>query len=258
MHNGDKKRTVKTLIFDMLMGLNFVFLLIVALWIVWVYYFRGPIEIVTGESKDTDQELLIQARSEYTTHFHNLDLVVLKGIQTNPLCAEGCHGDYPHSKGRKVRSLFNAHAWFMACEVCHLKAEDSVGVVYRWLDNKTGEELTTLVGKDGDYGATIVPVRLNNGSMERLDIPPNADFIKEYTQTRDTLDDDQQKAAVEKIHETMAKEPIYCDKCHVEDSFLDFANLLYPPQTVMHLESIDMGAMAKTYKEFHLPPLFDP
>jgi hypothetical protein len=254
MHNGDKQSTLKTLIFDLIMGLNFVFLLIIALWLVWIYYFRGPIDIVTGKSKQPDLELLIQARKEYTTHFHNLDLIVVKGIQTNPLCAD-CHGDYPHSKGRKVRSLFNAHSWFMACEVCHLKAEDRVAVVYRWLDNETGEELTELVGKDGVYGATIVPVKLNNGSIERLDIPANANFIKEYLQTRDQLNDDQKKATVEKIHETMAKEPIYCDRCHVEDSFLNFLDLLYPPQTAMYLETIDMGAMAKTYKEFHLPPL---
>ena len=255
MHNSAKKHTLKTLALDIFMGLNFVFLLMVAVWIVWVYYFRGPIDIVTGKTRDSDQELLMQARSEYTKHFHGMDLVVIKGIQTGSLCVD-CHGDYSHYKGQKVRALFNANSWFIACEVCHIKPEQGSVVVYRWLDNKTGHELTTLTGENGDYGATIVPLKIDNGKTSRLDRSED-DFIREYLQTRDKLNDEQKKAAEERMHETMTKDPVFCDQCHRENGFFNFTDLLYTPQTAKYLETLDMGAMAKTYKEFHFPTLFD-
>jgi len=255
MHDNHQKRTLKTLLVDIIMGLTFIFLLIVALWLVWIYYFRGPINIVTGKSKEADQELLIQAKKEYTKHFHNLDLVVVKGIQTGSQCLN-CHGDYPHYKGQKVRALFNAHSWFIACEVCHVKPEESATVVYRWINNTDGNQLTRLSGENGDYGATIVPMKIENGNAIRID-NTEADFIREYMQTREQLDEKQKKAAEEKMHETMRKDPVYCDECHTQNGIFHFEELLYSPQSAMYLETLDMGAMAKTYKEFHLPSIFD-
>ena len=255
MRNGDKKHGLKTLLVDTFMGLNFVLLAAFAVWLVWIYYFRGPTEIVTGRSEgEAGQDLLAQARREHSTHFHNLDELVVEGIQSGSLCVK-CHGDYPHAKSKKVRALFNAHSWFIACEVCHLKPEDGAEVVYRWLDNKTGGELGELTGDAGNYGAMIVPIQLEMWGRKRLDEPENEDFIKEYLRSGagHDLSEQQRKEAEDTIHEKMLKDPVFCDQCHKYGGLIDFEKLLYPPQRVLHLESIDMGAMAKTYEEFYFP-----
>lgn len=257
MAEPGRKQIQKSLFIDIIMGLIFVLLLIVGLWITWVYYFRGPIDIVTDKDKlQVEQQMLAQAGEDYSSHFHNLDTAVLAGIKTGSTCLV-CHGDYPHAKGRKVRSLFNAHAWFIACEVCHLKFEDGVEIEYRWFDNDSGLELTKLEGKDGNYGATIVPIKYEFWTAKRLDTPQNEDFINEYLQSEALFSDDQKKMAMERVHETLTKKPVYCDQCHINDGIFNFTDLLYSPQSTIHLESIDMGAMAKTYEEFHFPTLFD-
>lgn len=257
MRDGDKKHPLKTLFVDIFMGLIFVILLVVSIWIIWVYYVRGPIDIVTSkEEGKAEQNLLIQAREEYSTHFHNLDKVVLDGIQTGSLCLK-CHGDYPHYENKKVRGLFNAHSWFIACEVCHLKSDDGVQIVYKWLD-EYGNELVELEGSAGNYGAAIIPLKLEYGGKERLDQPADVSLIVEYIQKREHLNEELQKVADEAFHETMTKEPVFCDECHTENGILDFEELLYSPKRALHLETIDMGAMAKTYEEFHFPSIFEP
>jgi len=258
MRDGDKKNPLKTLLVDIFMGLNFLFLLVIAIWIVWVYYVRGPIDIVTGKGiAEPEQNILIRAREEYSTHFHNMDKAVLNGIQTGSLCLE-CHGDYPHHENKKVRGLFNAHSWFIACEVCHLKSEDEDQIVYKWLDNNTGNELEELEGSIGNYGAAIIPLKSGHLGKERLDKPADVNFILEYIQRREHLNEELQKEVDERFHETMTKEPVFCDKCHTENGIFDFEELLYSPKRALHLETIDMGAMAKTYEEFHFPSIFEP
>ncbi len=252
-----RKKIKKSLFIDLIMGIVFISMLTVAVWLVWVYYFRGPISIVTENGKpQIKQQILALPRDEYSAHFHNYDAVVLAGIKTGSSCLH-CHGDYPHSKDQKVRSLLNAHAWFIACETCHLEMEDGVEVKYLWFDNKSGAELTKLTGKNGDYGAAIVPVTYEFWAAKRLDAPRDEDFIHEYLQSEERLSDDQKKEAMKRVHNMLTKTPVYCDQCHVENGMLDFTELLYSTQSAQYLESIDMGAMARTYKEFHFPNLFD-
>lgn len=261
MRDANTTSIQKRLAVDAIMVLILVLLLGFAAWIVWVYYFRGPIDIETrGFVLTTELEEPIKPTQveKYTLiHFHNLDKVVLEGIKTGSSCLQ-CHGDYPHSESQKTRTFFNAHSWFMACEVCHMTPKSVEKVVYRWLDNDTGNELVRLQGKAGNYGGSIVPIKLENDTAKRLDHTADKEFIEQYLQTKDDLGDDQQKEAMEKIHEALTKSPLYCDKCHTDNGVLDFSRLLYTQKAVRHLESIDMGSMVKTYKEFHLPDIFDP
>jgi hypothetical protein len=261
MHDTGAANILKRLVVDAVMGLLFLLLLGFAAWIVWVYYFRGPVDIETrGFVTRTVREQPVQPAQveQYTLrHFHNLDDRVLAGIESESLCVK-CHGDYSHSKTEKVRSFFNAHSWFMACEVCHLQPQDGDRTVYRWLDKKTGNRLTGLDGEDGDYGAMIVPLVIENGVERRLDEPVDREYVEENIRIWDLLADYQKEMAQERIHKILTESPTNCDQCHTVSGALDFRELLYPPQRAAHLESIDMGAMVKGYEEFHLPGIFDP
>lgn len=255
------KPIMKKLATDAIMTLILVVLLALSAWVVWVYYFRGAIDIETrGFISTTEFEQPVkptQVEAYTLRHFHNLDEVVLGGIQSESLCVK-CHGDYSHSKSKKARTFFNAHSWFMACEVCHVRPKKGEKVSYRWLDNNTGKEVTALQGQSGNYGARIIPIKMENKIPKRLDDSADKEFIEEYMRTKDGLDEDKQKFAMDRIHNTLTKSPLYCDKCHTDNGVLDFRKLLYSKEMAMHLETIDMGSMIENYKEFYLPNIFDP
>ena len=260
MRDAGARPILKRLAVDALMAFVFLILVGFALWLTWIYFYRGPTDIETrGFVTRTIRGELVQPTQveKYTLeHFHNLDELVLGGIQSESLCVK-CHGDYPHSKDQKARAFFNAHSWFMACEVCHVKPGEKKEFEYKWFDNKTGKELTQLTGTAGNYGGLIVPTKLENGEFKRLDIPTDIEYIERHMRIGKHLDLYQIDMAQERIHKSLTKSSVSCEECHTKDGLLKFKDLLYPPQSASHLESIDMGAMIQGYQQFHLPGVFE-
>ncbi len=262
MPSEDTKHCLKCLAVDLLMGLVFLALIGFGVWLIYIYFLRGPIDIETrgfvSRTVRSEEVQPIHVEKYRLSHFHNLDDVVLKGIPSESLCVK-CHGDYPHTKEKKTRSFFNAHAWFMACEVCHIRPDNAEQVNYLWLEADTGEALTTLNGQPGVYGGQIVPLIVENQAQKRLDILSVTDqeFGEEFIKLREHLDEGQVKWSLKKIHKPLAKQAVFCDECHTRDGLLDFSQLLYSSQRVLHLQSLDMASMVKAYEEFHLPSLLD-
>lgn len=261
MNDRDTGHNRKQWLVGTLKALTTLLLLGFALWLIWIYYVRGPIEMQTGkfelEGELADSAPILEVESYTAQQFHNLDPLVLQGIPYQSTCLQ-CHGDYPHSMTQKVRSFFNAHSWFIACEVCHVRVDKNEVVEYRWLDHRTEKHKLTIQGEAGNYGARIVPILLKDGVEKRIDHQLGEAGIEEYLRTKDTLDSDQQKVALEDMHKTMSKEPIFCDECHIENGLLNFSKLSYSAKAAAHLESLDMGSMINSYKVFHLPSIFDP
>lgn len=261
MHSTDTRHNRKQLFASTLKTLVILLLLGFSLWLIWIYYVRGTIDLQTTEFKleatPADSATPIEVERDTSQHFHNLDQVVLQGIPYRSTCLQ-CHGDYPHSKTKKVRAFFNAHSWFMACEVCHVRANENETMAYRWLDHRTDNQKLTIQGKAGNYGARIVPILLKDGVEIRVDHLLDEANVNEYLRTRDTLDSDQRDIALKDIHKVMSKEPIFCDECHTENGILDFRKLSYSENSAAHLVSLDMGSMIKSYDVFHLPTIFDP
>lgn len=262
MANGYSRQILRQLYVDALMAIIFIDLLIFSGWLIYIYFIRGPINIETrgfvSRTMRTESIQPAQVEKYRVKHFHNLDKVVLAGIQGKSLCVE-CHSDYPHSKNKKTRSFFNAHSWFMACETCHIKPANGEQFTYQWLEPNSGKSLTKLTGKPGVYGGLIIPLKTIDSSLERLDILPEEEqqYTKEFITLRKNLDDYQIKWAQERIHKPLSEKPVFCDGCHTEKGILPFRRLLYSEQRAMHLESLDMASMVTTYKEFHLPRIFD-
>ena len=262
MANGESKQILRQLAVDVLMALIFLALVGFAIWLLYIYFLRGPIDIETrgfvSRTVRTEVVQPVQVEKYRLKHFHNLDDVVVAGIQSQSLCVT-CHTDYPHGKNIKVRSLLNAHSWFMACEVCHVQPEKNQTFTYRWLESVSGTPLTSLNGQPGVYGGMITPLRDENGVEKRLDVlsAEEQEYTEEFIRLRSNLDDYQVKWAQERIHKQLAKKAVFCDGCHTQDGLLKFRQLLYSERRAMHLESLDMASMVSTYKVFHLPTLFD-
>jgi hypothetical protein len=260
VREDDSIHPLKRLVVDTLMSAVFVLLLVAAAWIAWVFYVRGPVQLESRGfvSRTVMQEAVRPEDVErYTVrHFHNLDDASVAGIGYRSSCL-ACHGDYPHSESVKVRAFFNAHSWFIDCDVCHVRAPDEPGTAYRWISNASDAELTQLEGVAGNYGGRIARVRLENGVATRISDPAAETFTERYLRTKDDMDTERRTAAELRIHEQIADEPLSCDACHTQNGHLDFSALLYSSHDALNLQSIDVASMVKAYQEFHLPSLFD-
>ncbi len=261
MTNTKLKSILKDLIVDITMLFVFIMLLSLTLWILWMYFLRGPIDMETrGYVSKTLKEAAVQPTDidKYTLlHFHNLDDVVLKGIQYPSNCVT-CHGDYPHNETAKVRAFFNAHSWFIDCDVCHRENNRQESIIYKWLDNDTDAALEKLQDDPGMYTARIVPLLLENKTESRLDKLIDDDTVSAYLLAEDKLSEAEQSEAMEKMHQPLTKNPISCDQCHTENSLFEFKDLLYTDNMATHLKSFDIGSMIDGYEVFHLPKVLEP
>lgn len=259
MHSHSDMHPFKRLLVDILMASIFLSLLAFALWLIWITFFRETFDTgLVSYVEQTELERIATGKAAGVTneHFHNVDRAVLAGGDSPSLCLK-CHGNYPHSKAPDIRAFLNAHAYFAACEVCHIRPEEGDQIVYKWLDNKTGLELSELAGKPGDYGGMIVPIKIENGIGRRLDESTDKAFVEEYMELRATFNADQQAEAKVRIHKDISEKPIFCDGCHKEKGILNFKELLYTPVVAERLETGEVAGMINKYAKFYLPTMFD-
>lgn len=250
-------KTLKSLTVDIMMLFIFALLIGFSTWLLWMYFFRGPIDLETrGYVSRTLKQVVVQPsdKEKYTLqHFHNLDNVVLNGIEYSSTCVT-CHGDYSHNKNPKTRSFLNAHSWFIACELCHREYNNSKNIIYKWLDNDTDIALYKLQGERGIYGARIVSILLGNKIDKRLDNLIDKETVVAYNNSKSQMSETEDKAAIKKMHQMLNNKPVSCDHCHTtKNGLLEFTDLLYSNNISTHLKSIDVGTMIKGYKVFHLP-----
>ena len=186
-------------------------------------------------------------------HFHILDETVYTDVQNAPTCLK-CHGNFCHTKSEWLRSFYNMHTFFLACETCHIRATVEENILFRWFEDKTGSMIRAPSGSDGNYGAKIVPVK---GAV-RLDIFPKEELAREYMMNKDSYTDEEKKRIQDELMEHISKKPVTCEECHHEKGYIDFNALGYTPVSESSLTHISIVKLTEEYKEFHLPTMFDP
>ena len=217
-----------------------------------------------GETSTTNLGYRIVKEQYVKGHFHHIGMTI-DPDNTN-VCIM-CHGDVPHDKAKEIRAFLNMHAFYLACETCHVKEkEDIPELAYRWYDKKTGELISnppTLLEPDkdkyGNYGAKIAPGTLENGIFTFVNGEKEAEFVEEYLQKKDMLGSTQQSKMKKVIHRLVDEKPLLCDACHTKDEpFLDYAALGYPPRRIGDLTSTEVVGMIEKYKKFYIPKFLMP
>jgi len=209
-----------------------------------------------------------QAEFEKHRHFHN---VVADTPQLpedlRPVCFI-CHSDLPHSKNKRVRSLMNLHTQFFACETCHIKEKPGTTIVYKWhnpLDpNPPGpfygtsydpESGSLSLGKD--LISKISPFYKSEKegnvwpAIQAQDAPMARDFVK----VRDRLSPEQREGIKNKFHENIQAKGHDCNKCHTENSILDFKQLGFVENRAENLKKLVVVGMIQKYESWYLPEL---
>lgn len=248
---------MKRLLINILMTIVFLLHASFFAWLIWVTYLRPVAHAAKMAAAYNEEFEEVVSASSLKDHFHNIDDSINIDKQ-NPSPCFKCHGTYPHSKAKDVRAFLNGHAFFIACEVCHVKREEGQRFVYKWIKTGTDEELKSLEGRPGQYSAIIVPFKEEGGSLKRLDKSLTDKEVQNYLQSRHTITGDEAAAAKLKMHKGISQKPVFCDDCHKENGYIDFNKLYYKAERAQVLSSTEVVGVIQKYKEFYIPTMFDP
>lgn len=198
-------------------------------------------------------------------HFHHIGMTV-ESDETN-VCVR-CHGAIPHDKSKAIRGFLNMHAFYLACETCHIHDRPELGTLaFRWYDKKDGRIVANPPGlvatekeKYGNYGTKVAPgvpagdgaFRLINGEKERA-------FVVNYLRSKDEISSTEQSKMKKVIHRMVNDKPLLCESCHVDgDSYLPMAELGYPPRRIAEIKSTAVIGLIKKYRDFYIPKFLLP
>jgi len=186
-------------------------------------------------------------------HFHLLDQTVYSDAENAPICLQ-CHGNFCHAKSKELRSLYNMHSFYLACETCHIRKKEGDTIAFQWFDNLTGEVVQELKGGNGSYGAKVVPVK----GGKRLDEFPQKELALEYMKLKDTYTEDEKKKIQDEIMKHISEEAVTCKECHKRDGYVNFSALGYKQDRINELLRLEIIKLIDEYEEFFIPTMFDP
>jgi len=187
-----------------------------------------------------------------------------------------CHGNVPHDESKELRSFLNMHAFYLACETCHVSDKDETHRKFRWYDKDNGElvpnpvalydieeayrtESATTYPTYGNYGAKIVPGNQQGDKFVLTHGAKEKSFADRYIAEQERLGPEQKSQMKKVIHRKVSSEPITCKQCHNEtDQYLPLAELGYPPIRLSELTDSSVVGMILKYKEFYIPRFLTP
>jgi len=223
------------------------------------------------EQPELLQELNEQRFTERMRHFHNEPVEDLVTAGKKTVCFY-CHGDFPHSKQRMVRTLLNMHTQFTGCMTCHADPDKVPEDRYRfrWLNysgifvkgSPFGTNLNAQTGfpvKTDDYFSKIVVYATSGDEEKLLEVPELFGKGEEFLSIREQLSERDRNALKKRFHSLVMPKGRACARCHTaeEKSYLPFRDLGFSDQRVADLTNLSMVGIVDKYREFYLPRLFD-
>ncbi|MCU7917831.1 MAG: cytochrome C [Candidatus Thiodiazotropha sp. (ex Epidulcina cf. delphinae)] len=211
----------------------------------------------------TDLGYMVIEEQYVKGHFHHVGMKV--ETDDNSICTR-CHGAVPHDKAKTIRAFLNMHAFYMACETCHVRPEDDEQEwEFRWYDKATGKVVANPPGLNtldesmyGNYSAKISPGGIKqDGSFKFINGPKELAFVERYLKEEGRLDDTQKSKMKKVIHRNVNEDPLICDGCHTisDEPYLPFTLLGYPQRRLHELTSTEVVGMINKYQEFYIPNL---
>jgi hypothetical protein len=192
-------------------------------------------------------------------HFHHIDFEI--GPDARSHCVI-CHGDMPHDDVKELRAFLNMHAFFVACQTCHIRRDAPEAIrIFKWYDRTTGELVKSPVNttKSGTYTAKIIPFEYVGGEIQRIDSQDKIDFAVEFRENEEDLSNAQKSRAKKMIHEQVGQKPYICEDCHqTENPLLPLESLGYTKERANAIKSTEVAGMIKKYTDFYMPRMLHP
>jgi len=209
----------------------------------------------------TDLGYMIVEEQYVKGHFHHVGMKV--ETDSYSVCIR-CHGAVPHDRAKTIRAFLNMHAFYMACETCHVRPnDDEYAWKFKWYDKSTGLVIDNPAGLNtqdesmyGNYSAKIAPGQIDaDGKFNFINGPKELSFVERY-QSEETRLNDTEKSKMKKfIHRKVNEQPLLCDGCHTVDKapYLPFSTLGYPNRRLHELTSTEVVGMINKYQQFYIP-----
>lgn len=211
-----------------------------------------------------------QRFTERMRHFHNVPEIDFVTMGKKSVCMH-CHGDFPHSKTKSVRSLLNMHTQFIGCMTCHVDEKKLAGAELRFewlnfsgikvtgpafgtgLDTQTGDLLAT-----DDYYSKIVTFKQQADRRELLEITEDNPEAKQFIAVHEQLSEQDNEAMKAKFHGPISPKGHLCTRCHVQEekSFLPLRKLGFSDRRIESLTNLNIVGIMQKYTEFYMPNMF--
>lgn len=223
------------------------------------------------EKPELLQKISTQRYSERQRHFHNVPDNNVVDMGKKPVCFQ-CHGDYPHSKKRMVRTLLNMHTQFVGCMTCHTdpRKRPEEGYSFAWLNysgiDVSGPHFGTDVDPEtgylietDDYYSKIVAYTDHSGEKELLEITEDNNDVREFLELKDSLSDEDKAAIKKRFHSLVMAKGRFCTRCHTDEdkSYLPFRELGFSEQRISDVTNLNIVGIVEKYREFYIPKLFN-
>ena len=225
--------------------------------------------------EDNSPEILKKLKehrfAEEMRHFHNVPTEELVNLGKKQACFY-CHGDYPHSKTRMIRTLLNMHTQFIGCMTCHVDERKlpEQNYSFTWLNYSgikvTGPHYGTSINTDtgflvetDDLYSKIVVYTDIDGERKLLEPVEDDPEIQEFLAVKDSLVQTDKEAMKKRMHTLVRRKGRFCTRCHAEEnkSYLPFRALGFSEQRVADVTNLNIIGIVNKYKEFYFPNLFD-
>jgi len=199
-------------------------------------------------------------------HFHHIGAPV--DSDESNVCIR-CHAAVPHEKAKSIRAFLNMHAFFIACETCHIQHKPNQPPwTFRWYDKHTGKAVsnppglvTTQKERYGNYGTKIAPGSpAADGSFRFINAEPEKAFVVDYLKKKDQLSSTEQSQMKRVIHRLVEEKPLLCDSCHTiqKEPYLPLAELGYPPRRLKEITGTEVVGLIQKYRDFFIPQFLAP
>ena len=162
-----------------------------------------------------------------------------------------CHSVLPHNKNVRNRAFLNLHSGYVSCTTCHLS--DSTNVTFEWLDTETGHRVSGVERPEtkwrnvGKY--QLVPIRDGQAIYTSQDNPVIVDQIEAGALTDET----QKKQLREMLEAGMMMPGRMCNRCHIQNGYINYTAVGYSPERVRELESLSIPSVFENYENFYMP-----
>ena len=175
-----------------------------------------------------------------------------------------CHTIFPHKKHKRYRAMMNMHSDFLICQTCHVISDDTMQLVYKWV-NSTGiephgrpfgldyDKTTGWIEDTDDHYSKITPFVKENGKLRIVGTDYTAEQVRQYLATQPQPYAEEE--APSEFHLGMTTTGHECEVCHAENSIFDFAALGFSPTRTKDLVTLGIKGMVTKYEEFYLPDL---
>ncbi|MDH5572683.1 MAG: hypothetical protein OEY89_13035, partial [Gammaproteobacteria bacterium] len=218
------------------------------------------------------REINQSRQKESKRHFHNVIDVDKVDLGKKVVCFQ-CHGDYPHSQLKMVRTLLNMHTQFLGCMTCHADARKIPENNYQfgWLNYSgievTGDHFGTrndpetgyLIETDDLYSKIVIYDNNKLGDEGLLEITEDNPDVKQFVEMRSTLSDLDRNAIKKHFHKLVMHKGRFCSRCHIDesDSYIPFKALGFSERRIRDITNLNIVGIVEKYRDFYMPRLFD-